>query len=406
MKSTLRTFTAFAIGCVFATVLLAVCAEKTDQDTDLLVKVSDSMAQHEVARQSRAVVNDTITKSRHNAITRSVAKVSPAVVGINVTAVREYYRPSPFANDPFFRHFFPNYRIMREVESLGSGFIFSPEGHILTNYHVVESAVEIIVTMAGGDQYEAEVIGDDFKTDIAVLKIKSDKEFPYIDFGNSDDIIIGEWAIALGNPFGLFDVSAKPTVTVGVISATGQDFGRQSGGRVYEDMIQTDAAINSGNSGGPLVNSQGKVIGINTFIVPASGSTGNIGIGFAIPINRVKHHLDDLLKFGKVKRNFWTGIQYDELTPMVARYLGLESTDGVIITDIETNSPAEEAGLQYGDVILKINGKKVVNSDDVKKIIESEDLKQGDTLKLVISRRGELYEANVTLKPYPKNRKR
>ena len=405
MKSTLRTIITFLIGCIFATVLLAVCS-KSEKETDPLVKISASMAQGEAEHQNRAGANDSITASRHNAITKAVAKVSPAVVGINVTAVREYYRTSPFTNDPFFRHFFPNYRIMREVESLGSGFIFSREGHILTNYHVVENAVEIIVTMAGGDQFEAELIGDDSKTDIAVLKIKSDKEFSHIQFGNSDNVLIGEWAIALGNPFGLFDVSAKPTVTVGVISAIGQDFGRQSSGRVYEDMIQTDAAINSGNSGGPLVNSLGNVIGMNTFIVPATGSTGNIGIGFAIPINRVKHHLNDLLEYGKVKRNFWTGIQYDELTPMVARYLGLESTNGVIITDIEPNSPAEDAGLQYGDVIVKINGQKVINGKDVKEIIESEDLKQDDTLELVISRKAELYEAKVTLEAYPKDRKR
>ena len=393
MKSLSRAVGSLFIGCVFAFGFFTVCSEQQNQNT---ISIQQTLAQ-DIDKSNAAV-----SGSRQNAITRAVEHVSPAVVGINVTAVQQYYQQSPFADDPFFRHFFPRYRVMRQVESLGSGFIFDAEGHILTNYHVVENAVETIVTLTGGDQYEAELIGGDPKTDIAVLKIKG-KSFPYAEFGDSDDVIIGEWAIAIGNPFGLFDVSAKPTVTVGVISAVDQDFGRQARNRYYEDMIQTDAAINSGNSGGPLVNCNGFVIGINTFIFSGSAGSGtNIGLGFAIPINRVKRHIDDLIKYGRVKRDFWTGIQYDELTRMVASYLQLNTTDGVIITDVEPKSPAESAGLQVGDVIQEMNGETIKNGQDVKRIIESEDLAQGDVLILEIYRRGKQLQKRVKLEPYPK----
>lgn len=395
MRSIFKTVGVFILGCVFTIGLLAVCTDQQDNQT--FVQTAKTIAQ-DVQNQ-----NIKTTESRQNAITQAVAKVSPAVVGINVTAVQQYYQQSPFADDPFFRHFFPRYRVMREVESLGSGFLFDEKGHILTNYHVVENAVETIVTMAGGDQFEATVVGSDQKTDMAILKIKSDTPLPYAKLGNSDDVIIGEWAIAIGNPFGLFDVSAKPTVTVGVISAVDQDFGRQARNRYYEDMIQTDAAINSGNSGGPLVNCNGKVIGINTFIYSGSATAGtNIGLGFAIPVNRVKRHIDDLIKYGKVKRDFWTGIQYDELTRMVASYLQLNNTDGVIVTDVEPGSPAEEAALHVGDVILKMNGEDIKSGQDVKRIIESKDLTQGDVLALEIYRRGKRMQRKVKLEPYPK----
>ena len=206
--------------------------------------------------------NNDIYNSRHNAITRSVELVSSAICGINVTQIRESRR-SRYYDDPFFRYFFPE-RIPRQVvKSLGSGFFISQDGYILTNEHVVHNASEIIVVLYDGTTHNAEVIGMDDVTDIALIKIKG-SNYSYIRFSNSDDIIIGEWVIALGHPFGLIQVNAKPTVTVGVVSAVDRDFGRQSDGRVYQDMIQTDAAINPGNSGGPLVNSIGQVIGMNT----------------------------------------------------------------------------------------------------------------------------------------------
>ena len=348
-----------------------------------------------------AQLSDAISNSRQNAITRAVQKVSPAVVGINVTQVKRYLRRSPFADDPFFRNFFPDIPFERRVKSLGSGFLISKEGYILTNQHVVDGAVEIIVTRMGGKQYVAKKIGEDYTSDVAILKIKGDK-FPYAKLGNSDEVIIGEWAIAIGNPFGLFDITSKPTVTVGVISAKDQDFGRQSNDRIFEDMLQTDAAINGGNSGGPLVNCNGEVIGMNTWIISGSETmSANIGLGFAIPINRIKRIMKDLMNYGRVDRSFWTGIHYDIVTPDIARYLGLRSTRGVIISEIDRGSPAEKAGIEIGDIIVAINGKDVNTFNDVKEIIDNLDLKPGDILTFKVYRPKRFITIKLKLAPHP-----
>ena len=193
-----------------------------------------------------------VTSSRENAITRAIQKVGPAVASINVIQEKQY-RNSPFIDDPLFRFLFPEEPYRQRVPSLGSGVVISPDGYIITNQHVVEDAAQILVTLPGGEEYDGELIGEDLTTDIAVLKIDG-QNLPYAKFGNSTDILIGEWVIALGNPFGLFDVNKQPTATVGVISSTNLDFGREHSGRVYQGMIQTDAAINRGNSGGPLCN--------------------------------------------------------------------------------------------------------------------------------------------------------
>ncbi|RMG66127.1 MAG: 2-alkenal reductase, partial [Calditrichaeota bacterium] len=217
--------------------------------------------------------NDALSGSRQNAITRAVARVSPAVVGITVLQVRRYVQRSPFGDDPLFQFLFPELRdrvIEQPVESLGSGFLITADGYLLTNEHVVENAEKVVVTMTDGSKHNATVVGTDRVTDIALLKIEGN-DFPYIPMGNSDEILVGEWVIALGNPFGLFNINDKPTVTVGVVSSVDVDWGRDSqSGRLYLDMIQTDAAINRGNSGGPLVNALGEVIGMNTFIFTGS----------------------------------------------------------------------------------------------------------------------------------------
>jgi len=381
----------------------------------IMHKTSHSFGQQEgkislTAQQSSAVdplfsptaqINESISNSRQNAITRAVKEISPAVVGINVTQVRRYLRRSPFSDDPFFRNFFPDIPIEQRVKSLGSGFIVSSRGYILTNQHVVDDAEEIIVTRVGGKQYVAKKIGEDYTSDIAVLKIEGD-DFPHVRMGNSDDVIIGEWAIALGNPFGLFDITSKPTVTVGVISAKDQDFGRQSNDRIYEDMLQTDAAINGGNSGGPLVNCNGEVIGMNTWIISGSETrSASIGLGFAIPINKIKRIMSDLMNYGKVDRSFWTGIHYDVVTPDIARYLGLRSTRGVIVSEIDRGSPADKAGMEIGDIIVAINDKDVNTFNDVKDIIDNLDLKQGDILTFKVYRPRKFLTIKVKLAPHP-----
>jgi len=257
--------------------------------------------------------------------------------------------------------------------------------------------VKIVVTTTDGKQYEAESIGEDATYDVALLKIEGEG-FPYIPLGNSDDIIIGEWVIALGNPFGLFDVSSKPTVTVGVVSATGMNFGGAIEGRSYQDMIQTDASINGGNSGGPLVNSLGHCIGINTFIFTGSNySDGSIGIGFALPISRVKSILPDLQNIGRVDRSFSTGLEVENLNRLEAMMLGISRRDGVIVSRVARRSPAQDAGLEEGDVIVAIDEERVHSTTDVQKIINSLDIREKQQLKLTIYRKGKLQEVELKL---------
>jgi len=352
------------------------------------------------AVQQVALADDDITSSRENAITRAVKKVSPAVVGINVIQVREYVQRSPFSDDPFFRQFFPDLRYQEKVKSLGSGFLISPEGVIVTNEHVVSNATQIVVTLPDGSRHDGRIIGSDYVTDIAVLKIDG-RHFPSVTLGNSDDVIVGEWVIAFGNPFGLFDVGSKPTVSVGVVSQVDMDFGRQSDNRVYQDMIQTDASINSGNSGGPLVNSLGEVIGVNTFIMTPNQWSGSVGVGFATPINRVRKVIEELKTHGEVNRRFWSGLEVENVTPLMARFLGLRSPEGVIISHVAPGSPAEEAKLQVGDMIVSVNGKRVRDVQDIWTIIEDADMKGGDRLQLKVYRKNRLLEVTLRLESLP-----
>ncbi|RKY56698.1 MAG: 2-alkenal reductase [Candidatus Neomarinimicrobiota bacterium] len=337
-----------------------------------------------------------INTSRQNAITQAIKVVSPAVAGINVTAIQEYVT-RPFFNDPLWNMLFPEQIYKRRVKSLGSGVVISSDGYVVTNTHVVEGAEEIIVTLIGGKEYKAKLVGIDQVSDIALLKLKG-KDFSYARMGSSDDIIIGEWVVALGNPFGLFNVNYKPTATVGIISACDLDFGRQHSGRIYQDMIQTDASINTGNSGGPLVNSNGEVIGINTFIFTGSNySEGSIGIGFAIPIDRVKSIVSELKKHGKVDRSFKTGLSVQNIDGFLARYLGLSSTSGVIVTEVKRGSSAHQAGIKVGDVIIKVNDKEIHSDDDIFAEIEGNFLKAGDTIKILLLRGRKRLEFNLEL---------
>ena len=345
------------------------------------------------------MINDDISQSRQNAITRAVSQVSPAVVGINVIQIRRYVQRSPFEDDPFWGWFYRPREYMQQVQSLGSGFLISPNGYIITNQHVIDQASKIVVTTTDGKQYEAESVGEDATYDVALLKIKGNN-FPYIALGNSEDVIIGEWVIALGNPFGLFDVSSKPTVTVGVVSATGMNFKGvlQVEGRSYQDMIQTDASINSGNSGGPLVNSLGQCIGINTFIISGNEySRGSVGIGFAIPINRVKKILPDLREMGYVDRSFHTGLDVENINSIVAMMLGISPSDGVIVTQVAKESPGERAGLHAGDVIVAIDGERIHSTSDVQRVINALDITEQKTLTLTVFRKGKLHEVALQL---------
>jgi len=341
--------------------------------------------------QAKQTANATIENSRSNIITQTVSSVSPAVVGINVTEIRQYR--DPLSNDPFFRRFFGDRVYNRSVKSLGSGSIISPDGYIITNDHVAGNAVKIIVTMTDGTRYDAKLVGTDPVSDICLLKIDAEG-LPYIKLGDSGSILIGEWVIALGNPFGLFSLNDKPTVTVGVVSAQGMNLGEVDD-RYYLSMIQTDAAINGGNSGGPLVNAIGELIGMNTLIYTASGSAGNVGVGFAIPINKVKTIVDELKAKGSVTRDFWTGLRIQSIDEEIANYYGLPNTHGVIITYIGKDSPAEKAGLHVGDVVLKVEN--YIINDDQTLIGVLQDFRTGDEINLTVFRNGDTITKEMEL---------
>ena len=336
-----------------------------------------------------------VDSSRKTAITRAIEKVGPAVACINVEQNVGAYTTS----DPFFRYFFPPE--IYPMKSSGSGVVISPDGYVLTNTHVVENASRISVTLSGGDEYDAEVIGVDKTSDLALLLLNGNN-FPFAEMGDSDDLIIGEWVIALGNPFELFSVSNQPTASVGIISANHMDFGMQKeSGRVLQNMIQTDAAINPGNSGGPLVNSEGRVIGINTFIFTGSNyNRGSIGIGFAIPINTAKRIAKELKTSGSIDRSFTTGLVVQPLTRSIIRHLKIPFRDGVIVVHVDKNSSAQKAGIAIGDIIVTAAGNKVNSPSDIRDIIAEKDLRSGDRIKFKIFRENAYLNIRLKLGSY------
>ncbi len=376
--------------------MLTACnADPDDQVSDQIKNTEQPLIAEAAVDEATAArlteTNDNIASSRRNAITDAIQKCSPAIVGINVTEVVQVQYRRSFQEDLFY-HFFgrrPAPRTKKyEVKGLGSGFIISPDGYILTNHHVAGNASKVVVTMTDGTEHNAEIIGSDMISDVALLKIEG-SNFPYLEIGKSDDLMIGEWVIAFGNPFGLFDINSKPTVTVGVVSNQGVSFlheGRNDT-RVYKDMIQTDAAISSGNSGGPLVNALGQVIGMNTMIYSTAQDqkgAGSIGIGFSIPIDRVQKIVKQLKSGEEIKRNFYTGMDVKRIDEVLARHLGLSNKDGVVVYSLKRGSPAIEAGFEPGDVIQSINGRPVLREDDY--FIEIADSQVGDVLKFTILR--------------------
>ncbi|MGH7866627.1 MAG: DegQ family serine endoprotease, partial [Candidatus Dormibacteraceae bacterium] len=296
-----------------------------------------------------------------------IKKVAPSVVNIySTTTVREHPSDNPLLNDPFFRHFFGdqsgNQGQPREhkAQSLGSGVIVSPDGYILTANHVIDGAQTIKVSLANGEaEYEAEVIGTDPPSDVAVLKINVGKRLPALPVADSDKLEVGDMVLAIGNPFGV-----GQTVTMGIISALGRGGLGISG---YEDFIQTDAAINPGNSGGALVDAEGRLVGINTAILSRSG--GFQGVGFAVPVNMARFAMDRITRFGKVTRGF-LGIYIQPLTPDLAKEFNLPAnTSGALVGGVTPNSPAARAGLQDGDVVTSFNGKRVTDSRNLQLMV-------------------------------------
>jgi len=312
-------------------------------------------------------------------------KVTPAVVNIATRGQTKRRIELPFPNDPFFRRFFdvPNIERILETQSLGSGVIVDAEnGYVLTNNHVVKDAFEITITLSDGREMLAEILGRDPDTDIAVLQVQADK-LTQVPFADSSRLRVGDFVVAIGNPFGL-----GQTVTSGIVSALGRSgLGIES----YEDFIQTDASINLGNSGGALVNLRGELVGINTAIFGSGGGSGNIGIGFAIPINMAHDIMQQLIEHGEVRRGR-LGVQGQDLTPQLAQAFGLSLTSGIIIIQIENGSPAHKAGLQVGDVVVSANGRKIRTASDIHNLVGL--LRIGQSIDLVLYREGE--QINLT----------
>ena len=322
--------------------------------------------------------------------------VRPAVVHLG-TIQRAKNRRGPNLpqgnDDPFFRDFFnqffgsegPDSRSEFRRPGLGSGVIIDKRGLVLTNFHVVKGADEILIRLSDKREYRGQILGTDPKTDLALVKFQPDHELTVASMGNSDALRVGEWAIAIGNPFGL-----DQTVTVGVISATGRS---DVGIATYENFIQTDASINPGNSGGPLVNLKGEVIGVNTAIVAAGQ-----GIGFAIPINMVKRVVDQLVDKGKVVRG-WLGVALQPLSPDLAQSLGLAGTNGAVVGSTITGSPAAQAGLQQGDVIVAYDSTPVDDYRHVQRLVA--ETRVGKSVTLQIVRKKQKMDVAVTIAEVP-----
>jgi serine protease Do len=345
------------------------------------------------------ILSREIDMNRANAITRAIEKASSSVVSVMATEpVRRFDSP----RDEFFRFFFGD-QLPRENTNMGSGFLISEDGLVVTNQHVVgNNPSEIVISTSDGTTYEAEMVGVDELTDIALLRVKEDKIFPYLEFSDSDDVIVGEWAISLGNPFGLFE-DGQPTVTVGVISAKNRDFrANPNNPRVYIDMIQTDAAINRGNSGGPLLNSLGEVVGMNTFIYTGGTSAGFVGLSFAIPSNRIERIISQLLTSGVVMLDYDPGMEFTSMTEQLIYRYRLPYVQGLLVTSVNRNGPAFECGILPGDVIVRIGEERVVSEMHAWALLRDYDV--GDSMKVELIREGDLYQTEMHLKQKVKDR--
>ena len=325
-------------------------------------------------------------------------ELSPAVV--NISTAQKVERPSfgprpgpelpegtPF--EDFFKDFFDKRggggSEPRTVQSLGSGFVIDPAGYIVTNNHVIEGADEITINFANGDALEAKLIGTDPKTDIALLKLTEEPSdpLPFVPFADSDKTRVGDWVIAIGNPFGL-----GGSVSAGIISARSRDI--NSG--PYDDFLQTDAAINRGNSGGPLFNMDGEVVGVNTAIFSPTG--GSVGVGFSVPANIVRNIVDQLREYGETRRG-WLGVRIREVTEELAEGLELEKASGALVEDVTEGGPAEDAGVEIGDVILSFDGKEIAEMRELPRAVASTPIEE--TVRMVVSRKGKTQTLKVTV---------
>jgi serine protease Do len=329
-----------------------------------------------------------IAKNKNPAVVFVTSKTKFQPARGNLPQQRGPFRqPGPFGQPAPFGAPGPSPRQPGPGNGTGTGFLIDKEGYILTNNHVVDNADVIKITLDNEKEYEAELIGSDSKTDIALLKIirKSgdNTSFPYLELGDSEKVEVGEWVVAIGNPFGL-----DHTVTTGVVSAKARNIGAGP----YDEFIQTDASINPGNSGGPLLDMEGKVIGINTAIYSRTG--GNVGIGFTIPINMASDILDELKRDGKVTRG-WLGVMIQKITAELAETFKLSDTHGALVNDVVPNGPADRSGLKRGDIIVKFNGKEILSVENLPKQVAA--VEPGKSVKVEVIRDGNKKSLDVTL---------
>lgn len=327
---------------------------------------------------------------RYGSFADAAQKAIPAVVFVYTSQAVKRPR-HPLQDDPLFRHFFGD-DLDGEPQSrvgLGSGVVVSPEGYILTNFHVVDGADEIEVASNDGHKYKATVVGSDPESDLAVLRIPTDHKLPVITFGNSDSLRVGDTVLAIGNPFGV-----GQTVTSGIVSALGRS---HLGINTFENFIQTDAAINPGNSGGALIDTNGTLIGINTAIYSQSG--GSMGIGFAIPVSLARTVMEQIIKNGSVTRG-WIGVEMQEITPELAESFKLPNTQGALIAGVMRGAPADRAGIKPGDVLLDIAGKPVKDAQAMLGMVAT--LEPGKVARLKLRRAGQDITVDVTIGKRPK----
>ena len=318
----------------------------------------------------------------------AAGRAMPAVV--NILTSKSLGANHPLLKDPFFRRFFGDRSPQEEQQSsLGSGVIVSPDGYILTNNHVIDAADEIEVVLADGRKAPARIVGTDPETDLALIRIDV-KSLPVIVLGNADEVRVGDVVLAIGNPFGV-----GQTVTMGIVSAVGRNNLHIN---QFEDFIQTDAAINFGNSGGALVDTNGNLLGINSAIYSQTG--GSVGIGFAIPVTTAKSVMESIIKTGAVVRG-WIGIETQDITPELAESFGLEQQSGAIIAGVVRNGPADRAGLRPGDILLTVDGKKVGNTNDMLNLIAKLPPGGNATMKLVRKNREASVNVTVGKRPRP-----
>jgi Do/DeqQ family serine protease len=319
-------------------------------------------------------------------IVNVVEVAAPAVVNIETT------RSVAVQVDPFTQYFFERFFGLNipeyQTKGLGSGFIFHEDGYVLTNYHVIEKAKEITVTLANGKKYDAELVGGDSDLDLAIIKLKTDEKLPILELGDSDKVKIGEWVIAIGNPLGL-----QNTVTVGVLSATNRNIAKPEGTGSYYGLLQTDASINPGNSGGPLLNIHGEVIGINTAIA-VDPELGNVNIGFAIPVNVAKRFALSVMEIGTFQRGY-LGVRIQNVTEDLKKSLGLKVDYGAYVTHVDQGSAAEKSGIQPQDVIIEFDGKKIETMNDLSSLVSTYPV--GAEVEIVVDRFGERLTFKVKL---------